>query len=130
MLEARSVGLEAGLGQHFGPELEREAERVVQQEQATAVHRRFAAGLRLLDPLGQPAFAGRQGLAEASLFQVQGAEDGGPLGRQLRVAVRHSPYDVLGKLRHEGPLDAQDPSEAHRTPHDSPHDVTAALVRR
>ena len=80
----------------------------------------FTSGPCCLDPLGQPTFAGREGLAKPPLLKLQDAANAVTLGRQLRVATRHAHDDLPRKLADEGPIDAQDPPEADRAPHDAP----------
>ena len=123
-VEAVDVDAASTFPRDLAREVDREPERVVQEERVVAGD--VAAPEHAVEQV-EPA---RQGLTEALLLAAHDPEDQLALLHDLGVRTAHHLDGGLDQRRRDELLGAEQERVAHRAPDDAPQHVAALLVRR
>ena len=123
-LEAGEVDRAAALARDLAGEVDRETERVVQEERVVA------RDVLLVDDLGEHVDAALQRGAERFLFALDDLAHDLVRRRDLRVRVAHRGDDRVDHRRQHDVARAEQVRVAHRAPDDAAQHVAALLVRR
>ena len=123
-VEAVDVDVAAALPRDLAGEVDREAERVVQEERVVAGD--VAAPEHAVEQLE----AARERLAEALLLATHDAEHQLVLLHDLRVRAAHHRDRRVDERGRDQLLGAEQERVTHRAPDDAPQHVAALLVRR